>query len=129
MADPKGAIIRILVLRLRILDDILGSYRRGDEGKLQFGSYLGGLSDIKEVKSLSCQEERILLHGLQHEHRCIIGIGRIGREQLRWWVTKQLQTSHMQEEIKHTKKATAASCSVVWVAKSNGPLHPLALVI
>ncbi|CAL9130188.1 unnamed protein product [Musa textilis] len=63
------------------------------------------------------------------EHRCIIGIGRIGREQLRWWVTKQLQTSHMQEEIKHTKKATAASCSVVWVAKSNGPLHPLALVI
>ncbi|CAL9090675.1 unnamed protein product [Musa acuminata var. zebrina] len=27
------------------------------------------------------------------------------------------------------KKATTASCSVVWVAKFNGPLHPLALVI
>ncbi|URE35597.1 hypothetical protein MUK42_03688 [Musa troglodytarum] len=106
MADPKGAIIRILVLRLRILDDILGVIDEGMRGSCSLccirsialsyesfnylaaslhrlfrnsysqygfvsgpsaaGSYLGGLSDIKEVKSLSCQEERILLHGLQH---------------------------------------------------------------
>ncbi|URE35596.1 hypothetical protein MUK42_03688 [Musa troglodytarum] len=32
MADPKGAIIRILVLRLRILDDILGVIDEGMRG-------------------------------------------------------------------------------------------------